>query len=98
MACSLDKASCTLAKLRDFAPYAVIELMVPGGSVVALLVWLYRRRQRSVLVSSRFRLTYANEGWRPPGTMPYSGSLELRAARGASAMDRALQTWRYTST
>jgi hypothetical protein len=28
-------------KLREFAPYAAI-LMLPGGSVIAVLLWLYR--------------------------------------------------------
>ena len=31
--------------LREFAPYAAIELIVPGGSVMALLLWLHRRRK-----------------------------------------------------
>lgn len=34
------------AKLREFAPYAGI-LMLPGGSVMALLLWLYRRRGKA---------------------------------------------------
>jgi len=35
--------AAVLARLRDLAPYAVIELVLPGGSVIALLLWLYRR-------------------------------------------------------
>jgi hypothetical protein len=31
------------ALLRDLGPYAAIELVLPGGSVIALLLWLYRR-------------------------------------------------------
>jgi len=34
-----------LAKLKDLAPYAALELIMPGGSVMALLLWLYRRRR-----------------------------------------------------
>jgi hypothetical protein len=34
-----------LAKLKDLAPYAALELIMPGGSVMALLLWLYRRRK-----------------------------------------------------
>jgi hypothetical protein len=34
-------------KLRDLAPYALMELVLPGGSVMALLLWLYRRQKRS---------------------------------------------------
>jgi hypothetical protein len=36
-----------VAKLRDFAPYAAIELVLPGGSLIALLLWFYRRRQKA---------------------------------------------------
>jgi hypothetical protein len=35
-----------LARLKDLAPYAVIELLLPGGSVLALTLWFYRRRKR----------------------------------------------------
>lgn len=35
-------AAAIITKLRDFAPYAVIVL--PGGSLVALLWWAYRRQ------------------------------------------------------
>jgi hypothetical protein len=31
--------------LREFAPYAVIELVLPGGTVLAILCWLCRRRR-----------------------------------------------------
>jgi hypothetical protein len=37
------------AKLRGLAPYAAIELILPGGSVIALLLWLYRRRKNSAV-------------------------------------------------
>jgi hypothetical protein len=39
-------AAAIVAKLRDLAPYAVIELVLPGGSLMALLLWLYRRQKR----------------------------------------------------
>ena len=31
------------ALLREIGPYAAIELVLPGGSLIALLLWLYRR-------------------------------------------------------
>ena len=40
-----------VAKLRDLAPYAAIELLLPGGSVMALLLWLYRR-QKNISVAA----------------------------------------------
>ena len=35
-----------IPKLMNLAPYALIELVLPGGSVMALLLWLYRRRKK----------------------------------------------------
>jgi hypothetical protein len=31
-----------IAAGRTFGPYPAIELLLPGGSLVALLLWLYR--------------------------------------------------------
>jgi hypothetical protein len=31
--------------VRQLGPYAVIELLLPGGSLLAILLWLYRRRR-----------------------------------------------------
>jgi hypothetical protein len=35
-----------IAKLRNLAPYAALELVMPGGSVMAIMLWLYRRRKQ----------------------------------------------------
>jgi hypothetical protein len=35
-----------LAGARELGPYAALELVVPGGSVIAMLLWLYRRHKR----------------------------------------------------
>ena len=32
-----------IAIMKDFGPYAAIELILPGGSLIAVLLWLYRR-------------------------------------------------------
>lgn len=37
-----------LARIRDLAPYAALELVLPGGSLMALLLWLYRRHKRDL--------------------------------------------------
>jgi hypothetical protein len=37
------------ALLRSLGPYAAIELLLPGGSVIALLIWLYRTRAASAV-------------------------------------------------
>jgi hypothetical protein len=39
-------AAAIVPKLRDLAPYALMELVLPGGSVMALLLWLYRRQKK----------------------------------------------------
>lgn len=30
--------------VKELAPYAAIELILPGGTLLAILCWLYRRR------------------------------------------------------
>lgn len=34
------------ASLRQVAPYLAIEIILPGGSLVALILWLLRNRAR----------------------------------------------------
>ena len=34
--------------LKEFAPYAAVELILPGGTVLAILCWLYRKRRSPV--------------------------------------------------
>ena len=38
-------ATAVMVRLRALAPYALIELILPGGSLMALLLWLYRRQK-----------------------------------------------------
>ena len=38
-------AAVAMVRLKALAPYALIELILPGGSVMALLLWIYRRRK-----------------------------------------------------
>jgi hypothetical protein len=40
--------AAVLARVRDLAPYAAIELVLPGGSLMALLLWLYRRHKKDL--------------------------------------------------
>jgi hypothetical protein len=42
------RAVAVIVRLKALAPYAMIELVLPGGSVMALLLWLYRRRKSGV--------------------------------------------------
>jgi hypothetical protein len=41
-----DWMAVAVARLKEVAPYALLELLLPGGSVVALTLWFYRRRKR----------------------------------------------------
>jgi hypothetical protein len=45
-------AAVVFAKLKDLAPYAAIELVLPGGSVLALTLWFYRRRKKVPALSA----------------------------------------------
>jgi hypothetical protein len=36
------------ALLRQLGPYAAVELLLPGGSLLALCLWLYRRYRAGV--------------------------------------------------
>ena len=40
-----------VARLRELAPYAAI-LVLPGGSLMALLLWVYRRKKNASLVAT----------------------------------------------
>jgi len=31
---------------RDLGPYLLVELLLPGGSLIALGMWLFRRRDK----------------------------------------------------
>ena len=35
-----------IARAGGLGPYLAIELILPGGSLIALLLWLYRRSHR----------------------------------------------------
>ena len=38
--------------LKEFAPYAALELLLPGGTLIAILCWLYRRRRAAATVQA----------------------------------------------
>src|SRR5690242_16869676 len=42
--------------IRALAPYAAIEILLPGGTLLALLYWLYRRHRQASIGSATFRL------------------------------------------
>jgi len=71
-----------LARLRDLAPYAVIELVLPGGSLVALLLWFYRRYKKGTGSS---HITGMRHRGKPVGR------------RQAEARRRLAHTWRLVA-
>jgi len=40
----IQRLSRVPAQLGALGPYLAIELILPGGSILALLLWLYRHR------------------------------------------------------
>jgi hypothetical protein len=44
----LGYAGVVIAKLKVLASYAAIELILPGGSVMVIALWVYRRRKNGV--------------------------------------------------
>ena len=40
--------------VRVLGPYAAIELLLPGGSLIALLLWLYKTHRKKPLLGSSF--------------------------------------------
>ena len=45
----LDSVNALVRLAYQAAPYLAIELLMPGGSVIALLTWLYRRKRKAAL-------------------------------------------------
>jgi hypothetical protein len=45
----MRSAASTLTRLGHFAPYFVVELLLPGATLVALLLWLSRNFMRNGL-------------------------------------------------
>jgi hypothetical protein len=43
-----SSVAAVMARLKAVAPYALIELVLPGGSLMALLLWLYRRQKNRI--------------------------------------------------
>jgi hypothetical protein len=60
-----------IAGLREFAPYAAIELLLPGGSLMALMLWFYRRRKRTKTEEGRCGVTVA-----PPGVLAHAPAVQ----------------------
>ena len=42
-----------IGQFRSLGPYLAIELVLPGGSIVALLLWTYRNRDAARQTAAR---------------------------------------------
>jgi hypothetical protein len=42
-----------IAGLKELGPYAAIEIILPGGTLIALAIWLYRRRAARIAQAAR---------------------------------------------
>jgi hypothetical protein len=56
---------------RSASPYLLVELLLPGGTLIALLLWLYRHRSELGLQRS------------PEGKVMATGSLAGKVASSA---------------
>jgi hypothetical protein len=55
--------------VRNFGPYLMLEIVMPGGTLLALLLFLYRRRRfeaasasRAVLAVTRVLSSFVEQG------------------------------------
>jgi hypothetical protein len=68
----IGSAAAVIVRFKALAPYALIELVLPGGSVVALLLWLYRRQNERrcwslhFALRPRLRIGTPIQGWATP--------------------------------
>jgi len=61
--------------VQNFGPYLMLEIVMPGGTLLALLLFLYRRRKleagsvsRAVIAVTRTLGSFVDQGlslWRP---------------------------------
>jgi hypothetical protein len=80
-----------LAIVRSLGPYAAIELLLPGGSLLALLYWWHRHRASQVRILSKYRtrvevqpFTDSGPARNPPGVLEVAASLtSARSGVGA---------------
>src|SRR6478736_1475920 len=76
-----------LVLMRGLGPYAAIELLLPGGSVVALLYWWYRQRLRTPpdLILTRRPGIFRTRRRLPVVCSTTSGTVQHRSRRGIQA-------------
>ena len=40
-----ERQTAGVEQIRKFSPYLLVELLLPGGTLIALLLWLYQRHR-----------------------------------------------------
>ncbi|MGH8140813.1 MAG: efflux transporter outer membrane subunit [Steroidobacteraceae bacterium] len=72
-----------VAGLRELGPYALVELLLPGGSLLAVVIWLYRRHKR---------LAVAHEGQNSAVKQTLRATAHAATARTTTARSTVLAT------
>jgi hypothetical protein len=70
--------AAVIAGLKEFGPYAAIELVLPGGSLIAILLWLHRRH-RLRLRSNPAQQYVRQSAYGPPPAPPAKSVVVARA-------------------
>src|ERR1700722_8055132 len=83
-----------VAKLKGLMPYAGISLVLPGGSIIALLLWLYRRHGTGALRSpaARGRETPSPATTVSPAYLKEAVCTQACSATALSTMGRPMST------
>ncbi len=64
-----------VASIRSLGPYVAIEVLLPGGSIIALALWVYRRWRRARGADA---VASAAAPARAPDAAPVARALPLR--------------------
>jgi hypothetical protein len=65
-------------KLKQLAPYALIEILLPGGTLLALGLWLYRRRKAHRAHDRKIQPPYLNAMYEVTPSGPGCAATSLR--------------------
>jgi hypothetical protein len=103
---AMKAVDSVLHQVRSLGPYLAIELLLPGGSIVALLLWVYRHRVSNMQRAGSGGSATGQLSARPPRKVSLSArarSLSLvvrskiaRLFRLVQSEQRRTASWRWT--
>jgi hypothetical protein len=76
-------------QFRSLGPYLAVELILPGGSIVALLLWTYRNRFAARRAAAR--IANASFAWLSSSTAGLLGAGSPKAQSGAVSLNVELK-------